>query len=1295
MSVRNDLVRALQQHLLGPRDGIYEMLPDPQREYMTGVLAPVTNIQDRFSRDVDTDSDTLSGNADEDSEDEENSVGIVAPMGLSPALDPSSQPRSLGISFLVRSQAKPELEICATWARYELQAEGYGAICRRYPKHYLSGLITADDIWQIPIRDEDVILQVRCISLEANLYRISVFFLNSRQMNDTFPVAEDFVFQPQLRILLTMGCELESILRPPRTTEDPDEDSLELLYRERKALARGHLCSAVWREIDPERPLNDGSPSPFTWGDSEVVPENERMRFHVPDIRTEYMPLYPVIAPSPDWRTSEFGVAPELSAIKLAEMYEPTELKDALNPLLVAYRLWINSLNVESVPTTLRSTAEAHIRLCKDAATRIETAIQLLASDDDARLAFCFSNRAIHVQNDWRNNKRVFTWRPFQLGFFLLALGGIVDGESPDRNLCDLLWFPTGGGKTEAYLGLMAFTLALRRLRAPKDQDNHPVETGLGVLSRYTLRLLTIQQFRRALGTITACEFLRVSPSELNTIGWRPKNCSRTEEYLWGVTRFSVGLWAGKGVTPNDLYSHTFRKPDGALETNFGALDILQGSAGEGEPAQVLACPCCGAVLAIPQQAQDPRAYPRGKVLKLHLVFFMENERPRMPVPAALGTEEIGVRAVQVTDLPSQGFYVVSAEVEGLGAGFSAREIESWWKNHLRPALGNTAINLECVRASRPGYFIRTGKTSRNNFVPVDFDVYCPNPSCQLSQVEWREKVPIPIHSTTAPQHQQSWQEIVAPFASQTDPTIGTRVPIPALTVDKQIYRRPPSLLVATVDKFARLAFETDAAALFGNVSHFKKHLTTQQSHYGYSREGTGGGLVCPIGWTIAPPDLILQDELHLIDGPLGSMVGLYETAIDALCEDVDGKRPKYIASTATVRQAPEQVQALFTRKLFQFPPPGLSADDSFFARTTEVHPAERLSEAGRLYMGFAAPGKGSQTPVVRSWSVLLQAMEDARQRGVPLKDIDPFWTLVGYFNAIRELAGTTGLFRQDIPQRVQFLAGNRSMRNLSDMAVELSSRADSLILPALLEQLNNTLINGSAETAVLATSMFGTGVDVARLGLMVVHGQPKSTSSYIQATGRVGRSAGGLVVTFLRASRPRDLDHYEFFTGYHRQLYRSVEPVTVAPFSPRARERGLGPLCTLLLRQARHINGNPVSLAWKDGGDSQRMKDHRLNAEVTALLTLFEHRAQEQPEGRRPLPNVTAIETGSELDIWRELASRHHNLLKYFEYSLNALPTHPVVLGDPQHQQNNLDVAYENTPQSLREVEATTGFKV
>jgi hypothetical protein len=276
----------------------------------------------------------------------------------------------------------------------------------------------------------------------------------------------------------------------------------------------------------------------------------------------------------------------------------------------------------------------------------------------------------------------------------------------------------------------------------------------------------------------------------------------------------------------------------------------------------------------------------------------------------------------------------------------------------------------------------------------------------------------------------------------------------------------------------------------------------------------------------------------------------------------------------------------------------------------------------------------------VRIWSRVLQHIEARRQAGVALQDLDPFWTLVGYFNAIRELAGAVALARQDIPERMAFMSPAPRILP-EEEPMELSSRVSSLELPSKLEQLGRRLGLDEPVNTVVSTSMFGTGVDVPRLSLMVVHGQPKTSSSYIQATGRVGRQRGGLVVTFYRASRPRDLSHYEFFAGYHRELYRHVEPVTVNPFSPRARDRAVGPVLVAILRHAvelSSVQGSiPVQGLWRvqqrySGGWLCRAGDMAGSTgrpEIVALPALFEARAGAQPPGRRPQPGVVAGETG------------------------------------------------------------------
>lgn len=912
-------------------------------------------------------------------------------------------------------------------------------------------------------------------------------------------------------------------------------------------------------------------------------------------------------------------------------------------------------------------------------------------------MAFCFANKSIALQARWSRGS-VTAWRPFQLAFQLLNIPAIRNDSSPDRLICDLLWIPTGGGKTEAYLGLAAFTYALsRRLGANSSNGG----AGVAILSRYTLRLLTIQQFRRALSLVTASEYLRVMEMRPGIRGWRPKRCPEATNWVWGQRRFAIGLWVGGNVTPNGLYDFRYKSTAGRIETVWGALSVLGGEQGEGEPAQVLKCPACSSWLAVP-----PEGLARSRNYELHLV--VECESPNVPMqdtsaysgPLQQPNNEslIDVASVQVTPHSATGFYTLTISLQPR-RDVTPQDVDRWCTNQVLPAFGNRS-RLVSFRGSRPGYFVRSVQLRGGRPKDIDFEVFCPNPRCELNTGStWSESTP------------------AGPFAINeafmVAPAESSRIPIPALTVDDQIYHRCPTMVVATVDKFARLAFEPRASSLFEVVDHYC-------DRHGYYRAGCPPTLVLPSRPSLHPPGvspisvpgfpaptLVLQDELHLIEGPLGSMVGIYETAIEALASRVRSRhisRPKYVASSATVRKAEEQVASLYERRLAQFPPPGLGIDDNFFAVGAEEHPLQ-AAPAGRLYIGVCAPGRGAQTPIIRIWARLLQTAQERRLAGVVPALLDPFWTLVGYFNAIRELAGVVALVRQDIRERIAFLSATPRLLD-EDEPIELSSRADSLKLPGLLERLGERLTADESIGTVVATSMFGTGVDVTRLGLMVVHGQPKTSSSYIQATGRVGRECGGLVVTFYRAARPRDLSHYEFFVGYHRELYRHVEPITVNPFSPRARDRALGPVSVAILRQAAEIPllpaGVPLQSPWRVQQRTQtgwscrasEMASREGSPEVTAIPMTIEERAMGQPPDRRPQPGVVIAEASSEISRWAQLARTTQQTLLYQESSLISPPSSPVVLGDLAHEVLGLPIAFENAPNSLREVEATTTIR-
>lgn len=1370
MATRNDLLIELCREILGPRSGINEILPeeqDPRIEYISGVLEPAaaSSTEERIEDSVDEIIEETSSEEDQDSQ------GYVASPGVfSPALDPKALPRSIGISFTVETErSTPQIEICATWARYYLEQGGW----HRHPSGFLTGLLDLNQ----PVIDQPaatgVRLHIRSVQLMRGAWRVSLFIINDTQIAGEHPTTSEYLFQPQLRVHIPSG----TILVPVRHLDDnnhhneeqpseyQEELSLALLYRQRTAFARGHMCGAMWKAIDPERPFESSerpSEAPFSWTDSGSIIEIERNKFTPADVRSELIPIYLIETPDMNW-SEEFGQSPELRPERLAEIWEADQLRLALQPLVNGYRSWIeaqrNTLN--QLDAIYQNVAQVHLQECDQVASRIQEAIEILCSDEDVRLAFCFANKAIDMQARWKNPQNPLSWRPFQLAFILLNIPSLASPTHPDRAICDLLWFPTGGGKTEAYLGLAAFVLGLRRLRAKhNDPGQDRTGAGVGVLSRYTLRLLTIQQFRRALGVITACERLRVmGAGNGSQIGWQPSGCHRSDNLIWGGIRFSAGLWVGGGVTPNSMMSIGPMPIPGG--TGFmmiaGALDILRGLRPdydgpdselvryvqqvrrnlqtEGEPAQVTQCPCCQTPLAVSDEGLGPGQHT------LHFVYQGGNPTippitmlaPRRPLPALV------INSSNVFTHSSSAYRTVSINFSiPDGAYLSSQNVDDWWEQTIKPALGRN-VQLQSARPSRPGYFILKYATNQGSYKQNDFDIFCPNPACELNQSLWAEQVPEPreregartnvvrrrstnsVHPSRMPDpvidlaDGMLWQDVPEPFRLDDGRKWSTRIPIPALTVDDQIYHRCPSLVISTVDKFARLAFEPKAASLFGNVSHY-------HSRWGYYREGcppsdgsqqtnvrehpAGRAVGNPLHRDVhpfLPPELILQDELHLIEGPLGSMVGIFETAVDLLSQRVVDDHlaiPKYIASTATVRKAEAQVQSLFNRRLSQFPPSAVSSDERFFAYGTEAHPLD-TRKPGRLYVAICAPGKGAQTPIVRIWSSLLQGSYNLSGRN-PNDAIDPFWTLVGYFNATRELAGALSLYRQDIPERMESRAGVGA-RNLDESRrLELSSRASSMNLPALLQKLE--LPMPSAQDAVFATSMFGTGVDVDRLSLMVVHGQPKTTSSYIQATGRVGRRTSGLVISFFRASRPRDLDHYEFFTGYHRALYRYVEPVTVAPFSPRARERTLGPLTVVLLRQARMLNGIRVHEQWRVQqrmgsvfySMANRMATARFDPEVMLIPDLFELRSDAQPIGRRPLPGTTLAETASELDRWRAIAALYQNpdQFVYHEPAVLRQPQRHVVLGDSQHR-GRFEEAFENAPQSLREVEETTGFKV
>ena len=414
-------------------------------------------------------------------------------------------------------------------------------------------------------------------------------------------------------------------------------------------------------------------------------------------------------------------------------------------------------------------------------------------------------------------------------------------------------------------------------------------------------------------------------------------------------------------------------------------------------------------------------------------------------------------------------------------------------------------------------------------------------------------------------------------------------------------------------------------------------------------------------------------------------MAGLYETVVDLLCTR-DGVRPKVIGSTATIGQAARQVRALFDREVLQFPPSGLEAGDSFFAVTDRTGP-------DRLYLGISSAGRSPKFALQAVSAALLQAAAAVRGTGVPLREVDPYWTGVLYFNSLRELGGAYVLLQDDVPRQIGFVArrlGAEPARTLEHEPVELSSRVPSRELPEKLARLGVDLGRAQAdpfapppEDVVLASNMISVGVDVPRLGLMVVNGQPKSTAEYIQASSRVGRGLPGLVATVYNAGRPRDVSHFEHFAAYHAALYRGVEASSVTPWAPRARDKALHAVIAAVIRH--------LVVGMDDDDDAIHFNP--ADPDAVALIDAVAARAASSSggvEGPDAQADIRAIV--------REWAQRGSDTraagrrLLYWERRAPFGATLPHLMTSAEEGARSTGLAWP-TPNSMREVEPSTAF--
>ena len=1099
LEVRNRLVHALNLDLVGPWAGHpqeEERLPGwvrPSSWYLTGFLIPSgTEPELRSGGDEDDELEEVPGHGGlpEESTEERR------------AAKRAFFPSSIGLSFLISPDADA-LDVTVRWGDYEpvdpVPEVGDSLSAWQRTPRAETVHVVASGTTDYPVPDSSG-LELHMVERPVNTQKIpdmsagtrsvSLFLVNRRR-----PISSNrdlaFAFQAEIEVLghrpFVPRFDLTGSLTP-----DWDERVADLHYADTPEYATGHGISADWDIVDGEcRSLRT------TW-----IPNGE-----VAKTDTIEVP------------------GAELSMDALGELPDGPAVRTALQPLVDGYRAWIDARRADTgnLGVSRSETAEEVLRRAGIAADRIERGIEKLAEDPDALDAFRVANRAIaralrqRLQGLFDENPP--SWRAFQLAFILLNLPGVIDPADPDRESVDLLFFPTGGGKTEAYLGLAAFTMVLRRLRNPGLDGLQGA--GVTVIMRYTLRLLTLDQLSRASGLVCALELERQA---------RPAR--------YGHWPFEIGLWVGQGATPNVM---GYVGERGSTSARAKTRRYKSSPRSNPSPIPLENCPWCGAVFQ----------------------------------PASF------------TLLPDD--------------------------DH-----------------------------------PTELRIVCSNFECEFS---------------------------------------GDR-PLPILGVDEPVYRRLPAFLIATVDKFASLPWVAQTGALLGGADRYD-----QTGFYGAAEPRQGQQL----DFSLLPPDLVIQDELHLISGPLGTMVGLYESAIEALCVRQTERRlvrPKIVASTATVRQAHDQVQALFGRPTtWVFPPPGPDRYDTYFAKTI---PVDRTP--GRLYLGIASPGKSPKVLMRQVWLALMGAAErEYRESGGRRNHdnpADPYMTTVGYFNSLRELGGARRILEEEVQHTTQRYSERRRLGETPGLfrdrarpsdVLELTSRESTAKVADARRRLERPYYERDHVDCAIATNMISVGLDIPRLGLMVVLGQPKTNSEYIQATSRVGRDdqRPGLVITLFNLNKPRDRSYFERFRHYHDTFYRSVEASSVTPFSARALDRGFA---GALVALARHGDGRMTPAA-----GAERIGELRVELEQR-LLDWFQGRVDQQPlfddlersERQRSVRNRVV----DLLDTWQAEVAYYHEANARLQYQKELSQPRPLL-----HEMLDNDFDHEShrkfrAMRSLRDVE-------
>ena len=953
---RDRLVKWLRTQLIGPAlDGNLQGT-SPLDRYPTGRLFPIIRTEEGIdpasTADEEDDERGMSG------DDRQDDAAVRATTKRRRYIPPSS----VGFSFFARGQDLRFQVRCsaARYKREENRNETGRFIRTEYRRIPLGGdeesitFTSANrvDIW--PQEGGGYLAGIDVLRRpfeDGSIITVSLF--NGQEMDPNGSpqsISQERTAKSLFEIDLICHLESGEVGPYPRVDYsllDDEEQELELQYRHRHIYAVGHGAAVNWRE-------EPGG---------------------VKEIWAEFLPAVEVPQVTPDIAGDSRQV---LGIAHLASCEEATEtVFDELDQFVAGYSTWVACENA-TVGELVGSEREAGRRIVErmeDAATRMGRGVNLLRVDRRATQAFALSNRAMldqmrrfDVLCGKSKDETEYRWRPFQLAFLLTALESVIHEDDEFRDVLDLIWFPTGGGKTEAYLGLIAFLIVWRRLKYPTSGG------GTTALMRYTLRLLTAQQYLRATRMVCALELIRRRTPSL------------------GPEPITVGMWVGCTTSPN-----TF------VEARESVHKASRGKASERRSLVLESCPWCGTSFKAPDS-------------------------------------------------------------------YIARETE--------------------------------------------FRFRCTNAKCE--------------------------------FVRQ-----GGGV-LPCNVVDEALYAEPPTLLIATIDKFARFAWEERVSAFLGQ----------------------GGN---------RPPELIVQDELHLIAGALGSVAGLYEAALDTVLIQ-RGVHPKYIASTATIRMARQQVRSLYGRDLAIFPPPGLSCDDSHFARTVSLD-----ERPGRLYVGYLAPMLDRLHCMAPLEAALLAAPETVFDAGQQDREdlLEAWWTQVVYHGSLKGVGNSHNSFNIDVREAFnrivleveqaerseQSTATARPISRNAFRIAQLTSISSAEENARTFARLERGRGEAGCLDAVLATNMISVGLDVPRLALMVVNGQPLTTAEYIQASSRVGRSdVPGLVFVNYYRDQARSLSHYENFRPYHDSFYRFVEPTSVTPFTYQARLRALHAALVISIRHACHF---------------------------------------------------------------------------------------------------------------------------